>query len=246
MKKRFALISDIHSNSQALEEVIKDIKKRNINTIYNLGDSVYGPLNPARTAEILIEENIPSVLGNEDQIIYESKEKSKLLEFVKKNLNEGHIDWLKKLKKTMIINDEILMFHGTPTLTNEYLLSKVTKDGVHPRKKEEIQEILKDYNEKIILCAHDHTPKTLNINDGRVIINPGSVGCQAYTDDNPFYHIIQTGSPHARYSIVQSDNNKYEEENVLIDYDWNTAALVAEENGFADWGVWIKEGRIDK
>jgi 3',5'-cyclic AMP phosphodiesterase CpdA len=44
-----ALISDIHGNSWALDAVLEDINQRGIDQIVNLGDCVYGPLDPAGT-----------------------------------------------------------------------------------------------------------------------------------------------------------------------------------------------------
>lgn len=51
--EKIAVISDIHGNKWALKEVINDIKERNIDTIFNLGDSLYGPLDPVSTYDIL-------------------------------------------------------------------------------------------------------------------------------------------------------------------------------------------------
>ena len=66
------VISDIHGNCWALEAVLEDIERRSIEKIVNLGDSLYGPLAPAKTAEILLELDIPTVCGNEDRIIVEA------------------------------------------------------------------------------------------------------------------------------------------------------------------------------
>ena len=44
---RVAVISDIHGNIYALEAVLDDIRARGIVTIWNLGDHVHGPIEPA-------------------------------------------------------------------------------------------------------------------------------------------------------------------------------------------------------
>ena len=62
----FAVISDIHSNLEALTIVLGDIEKRGIKTIYCLGDVVgYGP-NPQQCLELVIEKTRWCVLGNHD------------------------------------------------------------------------------------------------------------------------------------------------------------------------------------
>jgi len=41
--------------------------------------------------------------------------------------------------------------------------------------------------------------------DDRLVLNPGSVGLPAYDDDQPVPHIVENGTPEARYAIVQRD-----------------------------------------
>jgi predicted phosphodiesterase len=62
----FAVLSDIHSNLEALTTVLADIEKRGIETIYCLGDVIgYGP-NPRECLDLVIEKVNWCVLGNHD------------------------------------------------------------------------------------------------------------------------------------------------------------------------------------
>jgi predicted phosphodiesterase len=62
----FAILSDIHSNLEALTAVLADIEKRGIQTIYCLGDVIgYGP-NPKECLDLIIEKTKWCVLGNHD------------------------------------------------------------------------------------------------------------------------------------------------------------------------------------
>ncbi|MBN1392177.1 MAG: metallophosphoesterase family protein [Sedimentisphaerales bacterium] len=66
----FAVISDIHSNIEALTTVLADIDKRGIKTIYCLGDVVgYGP-NPGECLDMIIEKTKWCVLGNHDYAVF--------------------------------------------------------------------------------------------------------------------------------------------------------------------------------
>ncbi|MCK4753040.1 MAG: metallophosphoesterase family protein [Planctomycetes bacterium] len=66
----FAVISDIHSNLEALTTVLTDIEKRGIKTIYCLGDVVgYGP-NPKECLDLIIEKTKWCVLGNHDYAVF--------------------------------------------------------------------------------------------------------------------------------------------------------------------------------
>jgi predicted phosphodiesterase len=66
----FAVISDVHSNLEALTTVFSDIKKRGIKTIYCLGDVVgYGP-NPKECLDLIIEKTKWCVMGNHDYAVF--------------------------------------------------------------------------------------------------------------------------------------------------------------------------------
>lgn len=68
----FAIISDIHSNIEALKAVIADIEKRGIKTVYCLGDILgYGP-NPLECLDLIMEKTEVCVMGNHDYaVVYE-------------------------------------------------------------------------------------------------------------------------------------------------------------------------------
>ena len=66
----FAVLSDIHSNLEALTMVLADVERRGIKTIYCLGDVVgYGP-NPRECLDLIIEAGKWCVLGNHDYAVF--------------------------------------------------------------------------------------------------------------------------------------------------------------------------------
>ena len=61
-----AIISDIHSNLEALQAVLGDIASQNVQEIYCLGDVVgYGP-NPRECVDLVMKCKVV-LLGNHDQ-----------------------------------------------------------------------------------------------------------------------------------------------------------------------------------
>jgi diadenosine tetraphosphatase ApaH/serine/threonine PP2A family protein phosphatase len=61
-----AIISDIHSNFEALQAVLADIEKQNVTEIYCLGDVIgYGP-NPRECVDLIMKCRVV-LLGNHDQ-----------------------------------------------------------------------------------------------------------------------------------------------------------------------------------
>ena len=66
---RYAIMSDIHANPQALERVLDDAARCGVEQVVCAGDVVgYGP-DPVGTVRILRERNIPTVMGNHDAAV---------------------------------------------------------------------------------------------------------------------------------------------------------------------------------
>ncbi|MBI9016308.1 MAG: metallophosphoesterase family protein [Phycisphaerae bacterium] len=67
---KFAVISDLHSNLEALTAVFEDIDKRNVKEVFCLGDIVgYGP-NPRECLDLIIDRNVVSIMGNHDHAVF--------------------------------------------------------------------------------------------------------------------------------------------------------------------------------
>lgn len=66
---RIAILSDVHGNLTALEAVLSDIKQKNIDKIYCLGDSVIKCANPDKVIDLLRENCEVILLGNCDEVI---------------------------------------------------------------------------------------------------------------------------------------------------------------------------------
>lgn len=64
---RIAFVSDIHGNLAALNAVIDDIGRRQVDQVVNLGDTVSGPLLPMQTARRLSALPWLHVAGNHER-----------------------------------------------------------------------------------------------------------------------------------------------------------------------------------
>ncbi|MGE0087517.1 MAG: metallophosphoesterase [Desulfococcaceae bacterium] len=63
---KIAILSDIHGNLEALEQVLADADRSEVSHIISLGDNIgYGP-DPERVMQILRTRKIPSVMGNHE------------------------------------------------------------------------------------------------------------------------------------------------------------------------------------
>lgn len=252
MTDTIAVIADIHGNIWGLEAVLADIERRGITTIINLGDHVYSPMAPAATIERIMNTPMINISGNEDRCLFLPPEEAaeySCYEFVRSQLSAEHLAWLQALPSTAIVGEtpttcgDILCCHGTPFSDETYLLETVTEHGVFLKSGEDIYSHLKGVTQGMVVCGHTHIPRTAWLWDKGLVVNPGSVGWQAYSDTKPYPHKMETGSPHARYAILQRNGYHWNVEHIALKYDWHQAADACRQNGREDWAHWVETGR---
>ena len=242
------LLADVHGNTWALDAVLADLDRRGIRSILDLGDLVYGPLDPTGTIERLRGRNIHHLSGNQDRVIAApppAVRASPGWAYVVGQLGEEDRRWIAELPASARIGD-VLGCHGTPASDETYLLEEVTAHGVHLRPVSAIAADLPATAATVIACGHSHVPRTVRLDDGRLVVNPGSVGLPAYTHDLPHPHAMEAGSPHARYAVLRREGREGETwavEHVALPYRWWEAAAAARRNGRPDWAVWLETGR---
>lgn len=88
----------------------------------------------------------------------------------------------------------ILACHGTPTHDETYLIEEVHGASLKRSNVEGIAHRLGDVGSKnIVLCAHSHRPDLVHMQNGVLVINPGSVGCPAYDDRSDCWPAASSG-----------------------------------------------------
>lgn len=256
---RLAVVSDIHGNLPALEAVIEDFTRAGATAVVNLGDIVSGPLWPAETAERLIALHWPTIAGNhERQVLQQPIQQQRASDrHASVHLSNVHRSWLAGLPGTRWLAADLYCCHGTPTSDLQYFLETVTDDfgverdgtasnGARAATPDEAQERAGGVPASLILCGHTHQPRVLHLADRRTVVNPGSVGLQAYDDEQPFKHYIETGSPHARYALIECDESSWKVQLRQVGYDHEAAARQAEANGRGDWADALRTGRVGR
>ncbi len=234
---RIAAISDIHGNRFALEAVLEDIAARHVDVTVNLGDILSGPLDPVGTAAVLMPLKLPTVRGNhERQVLCDPPEKlGKTDAFTRGVLTATERDWIAALPETLPLSDEVFLCHGTPTSDLVYFMERIDGDRTRPADLATVDRRAGDCRAALILCGHTHVPRSLRLSDGRLVVNPGSVGLQAYDDLEPSPHSVEVGSPHARYAVIEKRRHGWRAEHIEVDYDWRAASRQAASHGREDW-----------
>ncbi len=244
-----AVISDVHANLLALDAVLKDISERKIERIVNLGDVLFGPLDPVGTAKRLMElDHVVNIMGNCDEILLRSNVNSLTYQFVHPLLSKEILDWIFTFKKTWFF-ENLLFCHGTPVSNERYLLEETTTAGVTYKSVEHLDEELVEVQSDYILCGHSHVSKTVFVPKTRkAIVNVGSVGLPAYDDEQPTPHCMESLSPYAKYVILKKNNNNnhWLIEHIQVPYDWDRASDMAQQNARNDYAYAIKTGRVQE
>ncbi|MDP1902534.1 MAG: hypothetical protein Q8K96_19105 [Rubrivivax sp.] len=131
----------------------------------------------------------------------------------------------------------------------KYLLQTVTAAGQRDATAAEVARRLGEPEATLVLCGHAHLQRQRHVDlaSGAVqVANPGSVGLPAFDDQHDHPHVNESGSPHARYAVVEHDGQRWHVRLRQVVYDWEAAALRAEANGRGDWADALRSGRVGR
>lgn len=220
---RYAIISDIHANVEALEVVLAEIDRMSVDQTLCLGDVVGYNASPNECADIIRARNIPTIMGNHDAVACGLEEPwgfnpvalSAAL-WTREQLTFDNLEWLRGLAG-QIRTPEFIAVHGAPGDRDMYLFS--WEDIVLHL------QFLEDSGRNLCMFGHTHTPGIFSVDgiydvdekgkfalgDGKAFfINPGSVG-------QP-----RDGNSRAAFGILDTEKMEYEQ--VRVAYPVEEAA----------------------
>jgi putative phosphoesterase len=243
---RLAIVSDIHGNLPALEAVTRDFGLRGVDGVINLGDSLSGPLRPLETAQFLMARDWVHLAGNhERQVLTGGPGRwNRSDEFTYAQLTENELAWMASLKSCQPFNRDVLLCHGTPESDSEYFLETVQGGQIRAATSGEVEARLGDAEASLILCGHTHVPRAVRTRRGQLIVNPGSVGLPAYDSDWPEPHLVETGSPDARYAVVEQRGKTWVSSLLTVPYDHAAMSVLAKSRGRDDWAYALSSGYV--
>lgn len=212
---KIAIISDIHSNLEALKRVLTSIENHQADAIYCLGDIVgYGP-HPNECVQLVREKCVIVLQGNHDAGASDAVPIEHFNEFgrvamrwTKKTLTRENLEFLSRLLPSSV-SGPMWLAHATPyePASWRYVLSWP-----------DAERSFKAFSGKICFIGHTHVPMLVGEDrkvdtlrrDVKHLVNVGSVG-------QP-----RDGNPKASYGLFDSESWTYN--NVRVDYDVDQTA----------------------
>lgn len=193
---KYAILSDIHGNQYALREVLIELEELGINDLLLLGDYVGYYYGIKYVLEQINRYNYVAIRGNHEDLLLKGVKDSNFLKTLNLTYGTSHsrcitslsrekINFLTQLPKTHqldIDNIRILLCHGTPWCSDEY---------IYPNSPEAILARFDEYKYDFIFFGHTHHQTMLERED-KIIINPGSVGQSREKGGMAFWGIFDT------------------------------------------------------
>lgn len=217
---RIAIISDIHSNIEALTEVVRVIEKSKIDRLVCLGDVVGYGASPNACCDVVRSAAEVTLLGNHDAAVAGRMDYSFYYDAARHALDwsasmvsdENHA-WLRSLPFTYRIGD-VGFSHGSPIEPRAYEYIFAIEQA------RELTPFVSDLPE-VTFIGHSHLCKAFALGSGEVndvvaqkfgvrkgykyIISVGSVGQPRDYDNRACFVIYDTQSRTVDYVRVEYD-----------------------------------------
>lgn len=219
---RYAILSDIHSNWEALQAVLADSRRQQIDQYLCCGDIVGYGADPGACIAKLREIGALCVAGNHDWAVagrldasYFIPEGLEAVNWTRNQIGIEAIQFLAELPLTRV-EKNILLVHGTPEGPEHFhYLSDIIKAGAN----------FKAFHQQICFIGHCHLPRIFVYYQDRTVLAPGT---EVEMNDD-YKYIVDAGSvgqprdgnPLAGYALLDTELNTIDIRRVP--YDVNTA-----------------------
>ncbi len=215
---KLAFFGGVYNNYLALQAAIRDAKSRDAEQLFCLGDlGAFGP-HPDRVFPLLFENEIQVVQGNYDHSIghdlndcqcgYTDPRDNHFAqmsyEYTYEKTSQENRNWMRQLPGEIRLEVEglrLLLCHGSPRKTNEFLWESTTSTHF-------LEKLADEYPADIIFGTHTGLHWERELSKGRRFINVGVLG----RPEND-------GTTHVWYTLLTFKGSNYQVEFVPLEYD---------------------------
>jgi putative phosphoesterase len=236
---RIGLIADIHGNLIALECVLSELKREQVDQIICLGDvAALGP-QPHEVLERLRELNCPVVMGNTDDWYLQplpegDDELRKIVGWGLQQLTDADLDYLRSfqpvIEMTLDTDKTLLCYHGSPRSYNDVITSTTPVA--------EVRSMFAGDQAWIMVGGHTHV-QMLRRYDQTFLINPGSVGLPGVGPERE--DLPRNKDVHwAEYAIISLYNGHFSVDLHRTPLDIPALLQVGYASGMPDIDSWVR------
>lgn len=219
---KIAVLSDIHSNRDALDAVARELSRVRPDRVYHLGDVAGYNAEPEECVRWVMEHCAGGILGNHDAVVagkaggehFHAPARAAAL-WCRGRLSARSIDYLAGLPERLEIEGGALLVHGSPSDPDRYLV--FLEDA-----QEEWDAMPPGNAPPVIFFGHTHIPSAfVRREDGSVaslapravrlskgdlaLLNPGSVGQPRDRDRRASFLVYDTAAGGATWIRVPYD-----------------------------------------
>lgn len=218
MHERIAVFGGVYSNYLALDAALRDVRGRGVEVVYCLGDlGAFGP-HPDRVFPLLHEYGVQCIQGNYDHSIGNGLEDCRCgytdprdnhfarisYEYTLRNTSAGNRDWMRALPAELRVElgrYRLLLSHGSPRRTNEFLWESTTSTHF-------LEHLATEHQVDVILATHTGVKWHRRLSEDRHFVNVGVLG----RPEND-------GRTNVWYALIEA-NPELEIEFVPVAYDY--------------------------
>jgi diadenosine tetraphosphatase ApaH/serine/threonine PP2A family protein phosphatase len=228
--QKIAAFGGIYGNVPAFEACIADAKANNCNTLMFLGDAVGCFGHSDEVLSLIHQQCDIYIAGNHEQQAaagltscgcgYASPEDEHLgslaFKYALRDLSATNQTWLGTWADMAIVTTplgDILLCHGSPAKTNEFLYESQLED-------ERLKQWLDEHEAIGFICTHSGFPWVRQFKDGRFAVNCGVVG-QPDHDGDPAVH----------YALLDLSGNAININIQRVEYDYEGWTQTLTEEG---------------
>ena len=201
---KLALFGGLYSNYLALDAAMSDAGRRGVDAIFCLGDlGAFGP-HPDRVFPLLHEHNIACVQGNYDDSIGNERDDCQCgytdpadnyfaqisYDYTLARTSDVNRTWLRDLPSEIRVDVDglrLLLCHGSPRRTNEFLWESTTSTAF-------LNRLCTEHDADVIVGTHSGVHWERELTSGRRYVNCGVLGRPENDGTtNVWYSIIRTG-----------------------------------------------------
>jgi predicted phosphodiesterase len=164
---RLAIISDIHSNMEALEAAFKDLQNENIDAIYCTGDLVGYAANPNEVIQILRQNKVKCVMGNHDYACLHEEMEYRMtknaraaIAYTCQALRSRNFNFQKELPR-YISENGVYLTHGLPPKSFELYVSLQSNHA--------LINAFSGFQEQVAFVGHTHLFEIYELTENRKI-----------------------------------------------------------------------------